>query len=501
MATNDEVTKSVVTRIGGQCEANSETESSYSFSNSNSMEDENSRSNVFHNHDNHDEQESTVAALAAREQHLSLSDLSSASSPSASSSSLPIPGSVRLQRIMEGYARAGGDDEAPAPTADVTIASVNHHDEHHNSFTRRNHHHHHHHHHPTGRDRFSHLTMTPTALRQQNPVTTTTTISASEPAPQAYRLDPRYRKKLAAAAAAAASSSLLQLSSPQDSRHPPDQDSSTLTMTTNTTTTCENEEDEEDAELQRPGAYAVQGMGVGGLPDWATNHNNNNRIIGRVSEGSGSSTEDRRKQEEESSLPYHRGLSFVWPVFLLALTIVSGGVVGRIVAEFTMRRQESVQAASPTTVDTVPDESVDERMSRLQQTLIDIFSTMHDDDRAAGDSYSPQAWEDPTSPQSKALYWLVHTDTDHHQHPQEHQQHSWTTSNEAQIRLETRYALAVLYFATNGTTHWQDSNDFLSHLHHECDWTTRVGRIQGGILCQDSNSEGVRFVTSIDLGK
>jgi hypothetical protein len=36
-------------------------------------------------------------------------------------------------------------------------------------------------------------------------------------------------------------------------------------------------------------------------------------------------------------------------------------------------------------------------------------------------------------------------------------------------RLETRYALACFYFATNGAT-WNNSFNFLSHGHHECAW-------------------------------
>jgi hypothetical protein len=43
-----------------------------------------------------------------------------------------------------------------------------------------------------------------------------------------------------------------------------------------------------------------------------------------------------------------------------------------------------------------------------------------------------------------------------------------TTAN-LPARLETRYALACLYFATNGPS-WNHSFNFLSHEHHECAW-------------------------------
>jgi hypothetical protein len=63
--------------------------------------------------------------------------------------------------------------------------------------------------------------------------------------------------------------------------------------------------------------------------------------------------------------------------------------------------------------------------------------------------------EDGSSPQFFALTWLANNDT--------------VDEREIQ-RVEARYALATLYFATNGDE-WKDDLHFLSPL-HECNWTT-----------------------------
>jgi hypothetical protein len=64
--------------------------------------------------------------------------------------------------------------------------------------------------------------------------------------------------------------------------------------------------------------------------------------------------------------------------------------------------------------------------------------------------------EDDSSPQFFALSWLANNDT----------------VDERDIpRVEARYALATLYFATNGDE-WKDDLHFLSPQLHECNWTT-----------------------------
>jgi hypothetical protein len=84
-------------------------------------------------------------------------------------------------------------------------------------------------------------------------------------------------------------------------------------------------------------------------------------------------------------------------------------------------------------------------------------------------SEDPSVFEDPSSPQSMALKWLV------------------DNSDEAQlgsgVRRESRYALAVLYFATEGGTLWKDDLQFLSSA-HECAWTS-IDEADQGVYCDD----------------
>jgi hypothetical protein len=69
------------------------------------------------------------------------------------------------------------------------------------------------------------------------------------------------------------------------------------------------------------------------------------------------------------------------------------------------------------------------------------------------------AWDDPESPQQRAIQWLA----------QEDQQWRDDEDGGSNTRLETRYALAVLYFATNGPA-WFYNPGFLNPMTHECTW-------------------------------
>ena len=73
---------------------------------------------------------------------------------------------------------------------------------------------------------------------------------------------------------------------------------------------------------------------------------------------------------------------------------------------------------------------------------------------------------DIRSPQYKALLWLASSSSS-----------STTTTkrNEPFLedeRLQTRYALLVLYYSTNGPLHWYNQHNFLTPAMHECDWST-----------------------------
>ncbi|CAB9510719.1 Leucine Rich Repeat [Seminavis robusta] len=65
--------------------------------------------------------------------------------------------------------------------------------------------------------------------------------------------------------------------------------------------------------------------------------------------------------------------------------------------------------------------------------------------------------ENPASPQSQALAWLMEEDVDH----------LLILSEE---RIRQKFALATIYFATGGTTAWVNTTHWLNHSIHECDW-------------------------------
>ena len=95
-------------------------------------------------------------------------------------------------------------------------------------------------------------------------------------------------------------------------------------------------------------------------------------------------------------------------------------------------------------------------------------------------------FDSPSSAQSRALQWLSNEDQAHIE-----------ISDQTQTRLVTRYVLALLYFATQGDTKWQDKSSFLSPR-HECDWTNQAGGVvTGGIQCDPSTLE----VSRLGLGK
>lgn len=67
--------------------------------------------------------------------------------------------------------------------------------------------------------------------------------------------------------------------------------------------------------------------------------------------------------------------------------------------------------------------------------------------------------DDPESPQARALDWLL-------QDPK-------GQAGISEDRIKQRYALATLYFATDGDTMWNNNSRWLDYNVHECDWYTR----------------------------
>jgi hypothetical protein len=96
-------------------------------------------------------------------------------------------------------------------------------------------------------------------------------------------------------------------------------------------------------------------------------------------------------------------------------------------------------------------------------------------------SEDPVVFDDPASPQSLALNWLAQEDE------------SDIDLEDDVVRRESRYALAVLYYATEGETMWKDNLHFLSPR-HECDWFSKED-LQG-VSCDDDSK-----LVNVTIGK
>ena len=120
---------------------------------------------------------------------------------------------------------------------------------------------------------------------------------------------------------------------------------------------------------------------------------------------------------------------------------------------------------APTTTTTIPAPTVDRLVS---------FT-----DHLSGMSSNPSALTDPTTPEGKALQWLVNDDPlvlD-----------AMDDSPENLLRLHQRYSLATLYFTTS--TPWKNDTNWLNN--DECQWF--------GVTCYPASSGSDLAVQSLQL--
>lgn len=94
------------------------------------------------------------------------------------------------------------------------------------------------------------------------------------------------------------------------------------------------------------------------------------------------------------------------------------------------------------------------------------------------------AWEDPTTPQYAALSWMARDDLYTIRVLEKE-----STQNQHNLLVE-RYALTVLYFASNGPSSWKLSLDFLEPT-DVCDWNI------GGHSRSGTQQEGAAITTTI----
>ena len=129
--------------------------------------------------------------------------------------------------------------------------------------------------------------------------------------------------------------------------------------------------------------------------------------------------------------------------------------------------------------------------------LVVVFLVVGSNDDSAGDQkkairsiiensfvstyYNISVLDDPTTPQYKALQWILHVD---------YADRKYIQYDYEELHISQRYALAVLYYSTtithngNVTDSWYDHMSFLSRKIHECEW----GRSWGG---SNSNSNSL----------
>ncbi|CAB9522320.1 Leucine Rich Repeat [Seminavis robusta] len=103
-------------------------------------------------------------------------------------------------------------------------------------------------------------------------------------------------------------------------------------------------------------------------------------------------------------------------------------------------------------------------------------------------NYTVEAWKDPSSPQSKAREWL---------------RADPNIGSYSQDRRLQRFALASLYYATNGNR-WRNATNWLNHSVHECLWFSArpsnnadVGTTSAFQLATNSSSVQIKAAKAI----
>lgn len=136
----------------------------------------------------------------------------------------------------------------------------------------------------------------------------------------------------------------------------------------------------------------------------------------------------------------------------------------------------STTTNSPTlTLDTVapsPGPSVSCKDLPREQTILQLLSL-----------YSPlELLMDSSTPQGQAFNWIVNNDTGAFQID------PCAAADNDELHPQQRFALAVVWFSTNGPTSWKTTDGWLNSDINECSWF--------GITCDDTTEK----VTAIELG-
>jgi hypothetical protein len=183
--------------------------------------------------------------------------------------------------------------------------------------------------------------------------------------------------------------------------------------------------------------------------------------------------EPAAQRTPSSSLPILLGAQVVDPdkeqrqrrclkvsLYVAVAMLIMAGMAGGLSAYYLLRNN----AASPT-----PSPTPSPSLAKVETTLAPTMSRITVIQALVwGNTTTGPAPE--SSPQGQALDWLIADQTS-----------DLTIPLLSDDRLMVRYALAVFYFALNGSN-WIVQANFLSSADHECDWTI----VNIGVAC-DSN--------------
>jgi hypothetical protein len=167
---------------------------------------------------------------------------------------------------------------------------------------------------------------------------------------------------------------------------------------------------------------------------------------------------DRKRAERQKKVKAE--ILLVGVIFLIAL-------VGIILLAVPIPSQ---QGTSTTTISGTPSESLSSSPTPVPTTLEGHYLSLFPNDTIAAITTDEDLQNN--SPQSKAFQWLLE---------------DIAITNGSLLpddeRLKQRFALATLYFATNGNR-WTNNTRWLNHSDHECDWYNKPDFAQKGKASQ-----------------
>jgi hypothetical protein len=184
-----------------------------------------------------------------------------------------------------------------------------------------------------------------------------------------------------------------------------------------------------------------------------------------------------------------------WGIILSILGIFMIGAVAGVYFYFLRRQNEKTMP--PTNAPTNPPSATPTGLNLWDDLLLEIGNSIINDD-----DDDETVLEDPTTPQYAALDWMAKDDD-----------YTITvlekSASNREVVLVERYALAVLYFATNGPSSWKMSLDFLEPI-SVCDWNIG-GNVGGGgeddqttttmgVYCNTADNGGTLSVTTLHMG-